>query len=109
MKKFLWIFIILLIVAFAFYLNFVAGNQLRAWRATKTSDTFVKKLYSDYSIAGQNCQGEDTNNDGYVTCNLRLKASADGAEKVITVQCPTFIKSYMGTSCKEQGLVINNQ
>ena len=51
---------------------------------------------------------EDSNADGYVTCNFRLKSSS-GSEKTITLQCPTFIKSFLGTSCKEVGFTINQQ
>lgn len=102
MKKFLWIALILIIVLGSIYMHFIGGNQLRAWRANQTGEKFVSKLYGDYTIAGKSCQGEDTNNDGYVTCNFRILKVND--EKVITIQCPDFIKSYLGTSCKEQGL-----
>jgi hypothetical protein len=64
-------------------------------------------MYSDYTIAGESCQGEDTNGDSYITCNFRLKENTNGAEKTITLQCPTFIKSYIGTSCKEVGITLN--
>jgi hypothetical protein len=66
-------------------------------------------MYGDYVIAGENCQGEDSDNNGYVTCNFRIKQNSNGNEKTITLQCPTFIKSFMATSCKEQGITINNQ
>ena len=66
---------------------------------------------------GKSCQGEDSDNNGYVTCNFRLKSTTQNtdntnnpmSEKTITLQCPTFIKSYMGTSCKEMGFSINGQ
>jgi hypothetical protein len=62
-------------------------------------------MYNDYAVAGKTCQGEDSNKDGYITCNFRLKK--EEIEKTITLQCPTFWKSYMATSCKEQGMVIS--
>jgi len=98
---------VLVLLLLSLYSYFVAGNKLRSWRAENTGSQFVEKIYGDYAIVGKNCQGEDTNNDGYVTCNFRLKSA--NSEKVITIQCPTFIKSYLGTSCKEQGLIINSQ
>ena len=106
MKTFIGTCVTLVIVIVGFYLYFIAGNQLRAWRAEIKGTEFVSKLYADYTIAGQSCQGEDTNADSYVTCNFRLKSPTTAEDKVITLQCPTFIKSFMGTSCKEQGYVI---
>jgi hypothetical protein len=112
MKKYLYIFILSAVIVAGLYGYFVAGNNLRAWRALHTGSTYVEKLYSDYTVLGKNCQGEDSDSNGYVTCNFRLKpvdANNTSPEKTITLQCPTFIKSYMGTSCKEMGFVINGQ
>ncbi len=91
------------------YTYFVAGNQLRAWRGTTTGSDYVAKLYGDYTIIGNSCQGEDSNDDGYITCNFRLKSNEAANEKTLILQCPTFWKSYMGTSCKENGFTINSQ
>lgn len=110
MKKAFWIVLILLIVLGILYLYFIGGNQLRAARGIDQGENFVSKLYSDYGIVGKTCQGEDSNKDGYVTCNFRLvKNTNQNEEKVITIHCPTFIKSYLGTSCKQEGLLINPQ
>jgi hypothetical protein len=109
MKKYLYIIILLALVAAGLYLYFVAGNQLRAWRGGITGSDYAAKLYGDYSVIGQSCQGEDSNDDGYITCNFRLRSSVSAEEKTLILQCPTFWKSYMGTSCKENGFTINNQ
>lgn len=107
MKKYFLTFIFVVLALFGLYSYFVMGNQLRAWRGVSKSEDFVKNVYGDHSVLGQNCQGEDTNADGYITCNLRLLKNGDDKEKTITLQCPTFWKSFMGTSCKEQGMLIN--
>ncbi len=99
--------IIILLVVLGLYGYFVMGNQMRASRAITKGSEYAAKMYSDYNVVGQSCQGEDSNNDGYVTCNFRLKQ--DITEKTITLQCPTYIKSFMATNCKEQGIVINQQ
>ena len=109
MKVFLSLVLAVVITVGGFYMYYVAGNTLRASRADALGTQFVAKLYSDYTIMGHSCQGEDTNHDGYVTCNFRLKSPASGDDKVIALQCPTFFKSFMGTSCKEQGLILNSQ
>ncbi len=97
------------VVVLFLYSYFILGNQLRASRGLHTGGVYVTKMYSDFAIVGENCQGEDTDNNKYVTCNFRLKQKASGNERTITLQCPTFIKSFMATSCKEQGITINGQ
>ena len=87
---------------------------MRASRAEIKSHDYVEKMYTDYDAIGYNCQGEDTNNDSYVTCNIRVKnknanATLGAVEKTLILQCPTFWKSFMATSCKEQGIVLNQQ
>lgn len=109
MKSFIWLILVFVFVGGGLYLYFVAGNELRASRADVQGAEFVAKLYGDYTVMGHSCQGEDTNRDGYVTCNFRLKSPTSGDDKVIALQCPTFIKSFLGTSCKEQGLILNSQ
>lgn len=107
MKKFLFLVIILLVVGFGLYANFILGNQLRAVRANVKAEEYISKMYQDFDIAGHSCQGDDTNHDTYVTCDFRLKDKNSGLEKTIILQCPTFWKSFMATACKEQGITIN--
>lgn len=107
MKKYLFLLVAILLIVAGLYMYFIAGNQLRSARGLAKGDEYISKLYSDYTIVGKNCQGEDSNMDGYVTCNFRLKSNQDSIEKTTILQCPTFIKSYMGTSCKESGFTIN--
>jgi hypothetical protein len=98
MKKYIFLFIILILIGLGLYAYFILGNQMRSVRGLDSGKEYVAKMYSDYSIAGNNCQGEDSNDDGYITCNFRL---------TVNLQCPTFIKSYLATSCKEVGITIN--
>ncbi len=107
MKKYLFLIVILLLITGGLYTYFILGNQMRSTRGISIGKDYASKMYSDYAVAGSNCQGEDTNNDGYVTCNFRLKEKVSAVEKTITLQCPTFIKSYMATSCKEVGITLN--
>lgn len=107
MKKILFPIIIIIILMAFIYSYFILGNQLRTNRGIEKGRDYVTKMYNDFSIAGENCQGEDSDNNGYITCNFRLKSTADQNERTITLQCPTFVKSFLATSCKEQGVVIN--
>lgn len=107
MKKILGVVVIVLVVGVGLYGYFILGNQMRASRGETTSAAYLQKMYSDYAILGKSCQGEDTDGNGYITCNARIKQDVGGNEKTVTLQCPTFIKSFMATSCKEQGIVIS--
>ncbi len=114
MKKYFYLVLFVALAVAGLYLYFIAGNQLRSVRGLAKGDEYIAKLYSDYTVVGKNCQGEDTNLDGYVTCNFRLKYTAKEnmfggliPEKTTILQCPTFIKSYRGTSCKESGFTVN--
>lgn len=105
MKKILGAVIVLVVVIGGLYAYFILGNQMRAARGLSQGEKYSTKMYSDYTIVGKNCQGEDSDGDGYITCNFRLKNQVN--EKTITLQCPTVIKSFMATNCKEQGIVIS--
>lgn len=108
-KTYSFILVVVAIFATAFYSYFILGNQARSTRALTKGGDYVMKMYGDYTVAGKSCQGEDSDNNGYVTCNFRIKKEASNLEKTVTLQCPTFIKSFLATSCKEQGIVINQQ
>ena len=107
MKKVFVMVVIILILVSAGYSYFILGNQMRSMRGESLGKKYVSKVYTDFLIVGKNCQGEDVDGNSYITCNFRLKQSGSGTEKVITLQCPTFIKSFLATSCKEQGYNIS--
>lgn len=106
-KKYLVVVGLLAVIVLFFYSYFILGNQARSMRGLQKGTDYTQKMYSDHEIVGKNCQGEDTDNNGYITCNFRLKQSVTKEEKTITLQCPTFVKSFLATSCKEQGITIN--
>lgn len=110
MKKYFSAISVLVLIVLGLYSYFILGNQMRTVRGIQKGKEYAMKMYSDYAVVGENCQGEDSDNNGYITCNFRLKKSSPSEEeKTITLQCPTFVKSFMATSCKEQGILINNQ
>jgi hypothetical protein len=106
MKKFIFLFILiagLLTASYIYAIIFV--KDLRAGRAETMSDKYVASLYSDYSVVGRNCQGEDTNSDSYVSCDIRIQKGGDlSTEKILNLACPTMWKSYTGNTCKERAL-----
>lgn len=110
MKKlfFLLFFIIAVGGGFATYIYAkILIKDLRAGRAETMSEKYIANLYSEYQIIGKNCQGEDTNNDSYVSCDIRIQKGSDTVtEKVLNLQCPTMWKSYTGNTCKESRLAL---
>ena len=104
MTKFIIGFILLLILVVGGYIGFITViKDLRGSRAETMSAKYITNLFSEYHIIGKNCQGEDTNGDSYVSCDIRIQKGEDVAtEKVINLSCPTMWKSYTGSTCKER-------
>jgi hypothetical protein len=104
--KVLAIFITLCIVLAGIY---VGSNSImrtvRSDLALAKGDTFIKNLYAEYSIAGSSCQGSDTDDDSYVSCDYRL-VSPLGQERIVHLQCPTIWRGILGDSCKESRLIL---
>ena len=100
LKKIKWLFILAIILAIGIFVASTVGvNKLRSIRATSEAKSYVSKLYPGYTIGGSVCQGEDTDADAYVSCDLNIGNSTEN--RVINIQCPTIIKSFLGTSCKQ--------
>ena len=67
---------------------------------------YVANLYSEYNILGINCQGEDTDGDSYVSCDVRIRKGEDvSTEQTRYLSCPTLWKSFIGNTCKERPLL----
>ena len=113
MKKILIVIIVVLIllaIPTVYYGSIILVKNVEANRAETMAGVYVSKLYKEYSIVGQNCQGEDTNNDSYVSCDVRIRLdNATDTEKVLNLSCPTLWKSYTGSTCKESRLTLPGQ
>ena len=81
-KKYIVSAIVLALFILGFYAYFILGNQARSTRGIQKGREYAMKMYSDYQIVGENCQGEDSDSNGYVTCNFRLKQSSTSQEKM---------------------------
>lgn len=107
MIKILGGFILALLVAGGVYVGVSIGERaVQSHMAEKRGVTFISKLYAEYTIAGQNCQGEDTDGDSYISCDFRIKNAA-GEDRVVHLQCPTISKALLGDTCKEARAVIS--
>lgn len=100
LRKIKWLLILAVILAIAIFIGSTVGvNKLRSIRATSEAKSYVSKLYPGYAIGGSVCQGEDTDGDTYVSCDLNIGNNTEN--RVINIQCPTIWKSFLGTSCKQ--------
>lgn len=107
MKKYLYIFLFLIVLAgvFLFYISSrTLVNDIRADRAAKVGEKYIQKVYKEYTVLGEICQGVDTDKDGYVSCTFRIGKEA--VEKEVNLQCPTYFKSFVGNECKVSQLVL---
>jgi uncharacterized protein (UPF0333 family) len=93
-----------LIAGYFYSISFT--NGIRAHRAEKIGRIYIEKVYKEYSILGEICQGVDTDGNGYVSCTYRIGKSE--IEKEVNLQCPTYIKSFLGNECKATQMVIPN-
>lgn len=107
MKKYLYTFLLLAILVggVALYFSSITWmNDTRALRAQKIGHKYITKVYQEYSLLGEICQGVDTDNNGYVSCTFRIGKM--GTEKEVNLQCPTYIKSFLGNECKATQMVL---
>ncbi len=101
----MFIFFAVIVGTGALYLSSITWtNDIRAERAQKIGHKYITKVYQEYKILGEICQGVDTNTDGYVSCTFRI--GKDTLEKEVNLQCPTYIKSFLGNECKATQMVL---
>lgn len=95
--KIKWLFISAVILAVIIFVASTLGvNKLRSLRAEAQVNNFIGSLYPSQAVVGKVCQGEDTDNDSYVSCAVTIT----NRENPLSVQCPTIFKSFMGTTCR---------
>jgi flagellar basal body-associated protein FliL len=109
MKTFLT-FIILVIIAAAVFIAYfgiiIFSKNLVSSRAETMTKKYIANLYGEYKIVGLNCQGEDTDGDSYVSCDVRIRKEEDTTtEQTRYLNCPTIWKSFTGNTCKERPLL----
>lgn len=106
MKKYIILLVLILVLVLIFggyYGSIVFYKNIQSDRAVTMSEKYVANLYSDYQVIGKNCQGEDTNSDTYISCDIRISKGGDtSTERVLNLSCPTMWKSFTGSTCKER-------
>ena len=105
MKKYTLLGMILVVLVGALYFYVIGIKKIQTWVSVRDGEKYTVKMYSDYSVVGNSCQGEDTDGDTYVSCDFRIK-NASSIEKVLHLQCPTMLKSLTGSVCKEYRLIL---
>jgi len=109
MKKILYFLVFILILAAIFggyFGSIIFMKNIVSDRAETMTQKYIANLYSEYSVIGLNCQGEDTDADTYVSCDVRIRKGDDvTTESTRYLSCPTLWKSFTGNTCKERPLL----
>jgi hypothetical protein len=109
MKKILFFFSLLIVLSLIFggyFGSIILTKDIVSSRAETMTKKYVSNLYSEYSVIGLNCQGEDTDGDNYVSCDVRIRKGEDtSTESTRYLACPTLWKSFTGNTCKERPLL----
>jgi hypothetical protein len=103
MKKYIVILSVLSLIAaliFSYFYSMILTKDYRASRAESIGMKYMAKVYTEYTVIGKTCQGEDTDENTYVSCSFRIK-NAENTERTVRLQCPNIWKSFTGSSCKE--------
>ena len=109
MKKilvFLLLVLILVVVFGGYFGSIILVKNIVSDRAEIMTQKYITNLYGEYSVIGLNCQGEDTDGDSYVSCDVRIRKGDDTTtEQTRYLSCPTLWKSFTGNTCKERPLL----
>jgi flagellar basal body-associated protein FliL len=106
MKTFFILLLLIIIIAGGYIGSVLLIKDMRGSRAETMTQKYVANLYKEYSIVGINCQGEDTDGDSYVSCDVRLRIGDDrNTDTVRYLSCPTMWKSFTGSTCKERQII----
>lgn len=97
--------LVIVVVLGVYFGSAVLLRTVRASVAQQRGESFISKLYAEYTILGKSCQGEDTDADAYVSCDFRIVSPAQ-EERIVHLQCPTIWKTLIGNSCKETRLIL---
>ncbi len=109
MKKYLILLALVLVIIAIFsgyFGSIILMKNIVSDRAATMSQKYISNLYTEYSVIGLNCQGEDTDGDTYVSCDVRIRKGNDTTtESTRYLSCPTLWKSFTGNTCKERPLL----
>lgn len=63
---------------------------------------FLGRMYPDKVVLGHDCVGRDTDGDGYVSCNARVRGK-DEPEETLSLECASDL---FNNGCKTRAGVI---
>jgi hypothetical protein len=97
---------LVVVIIGGYFGSIILLKDIRSSRAETMTQKYVSNLYKEYSIIGLNCQGDDTDGDGYVSCDVRIRIADDKTTEMVRfLSCPTVWKSITGNTCKERQII----
>ena len=73
-------------------------------KADNQSEDNVNNMYPGWTVAGKNVMPYDSNEDGYVSVDVRIKNTKTDEERTLYLECA---KAYqMNQGCKERNTIL---
>lgn len=73
-------------------------------KADNQSEDYVKKMYPGWVVEGKNVMPFDSNDDGYVSVDVRIKNSSTNEERTLYLECAKAFQMNQG--CKERNTTL---
>lgn len=81
-----------------------SGSCSNKEKADKAVDEYVANLYPGWTVEGKVTKDFDSNGDGYVSSDVRIKNATTGEEKTLALDCAKAMS--FNTGCKQRTLSI---
>lgn len=92
------------LVMFAFVLIGCSSSE----KATDGVREYVEQLYPGWTIEGQIVKDYDSDGDGYVSADVRIKNPATGEEKMLALDCAKNFTFNNGCKARVGGISQSN-
>jgi hypothetical protein len=73
-------------------------------KADNQSDDYVRSMYPGWAVQGKSVMPFDSNDDGYVSVDVRIKNTKTDEERTLYLECAKAFKMNQG--CKERNTTL---
>ena len=97
----------LILVVLAISVLFVSAGCSSAGKAENGVQDYVSSLYPGWTIQGFGIAAHDSDGDGYVSADVRIKNPATGEEKMLALSCSKVGSFNSGCKARVGGVIQN--
>ncbi len=83
---------------------FVFGCATSSVKATEELETYVANMYPGWVIEGQTVMDHDSDSDGYVSADVRIKDPKTGESKMLALNCAANYSYNNGCKARVGGI-----